>query len=249
MMRLIRAELLKLFTVRTTYVTLAIGLILAAFFSFYVLGYRTTADVVSPDKIAGDLRLLIGQLVFFPGLLAALLVTNEYRYNTIMYTLTSATGRLKVFLAKLAVVSLFAVAVTLAFALIAGLLIHAGVAARGFDMAAQNIPYLDLLWKIAFSGWAYAMFALIFAFIIRNQIGAIVALLFLPGTIEGLLSLLLRENTKYLPFTALGNVLGVGGGMPQVAVLSPGKSALVVLAYVLGGLLIAALLFKRRDAS
>jgi uncharacterized membrane protein len=83
---------------------------------------------------------------------------------------------------------------------------------------------------------------MIFAFIIRNQIGTIVALIFLPGTVEGLLGLLLKENNFYLPFSALNGVIN------QIP-FSHGKSALVALAYVAVGWIVAALLFKRRDAN
>jgi ABC-type transport system involved in multi-copper enzyme maturation permease subunit len=246
MIRQVLSELRKLFTIRSTYVFLAISLAIVVFFAFYIEAIRLTGDVTNPGKLASEVTSAVSALAVLISLVGVLLVTHEYRYNTIMYTLTSSNNRLKVLLAKVIVVSIFAVLATLFFGVLSPLLTYLGIQIKGLDMVAQNLPVWDLLWRSAFHGWAYAMLALVFAFIIRNQVGAIIVLLFLPGTVEALLGLLLKHNVAYLPFTALNAVLN--NPIPT-ANLSRGESALVVLGYVVIGLVVSAVLFKKRDAN
>lgn len=242
-MRLVRAECRKLLTVRSTYFLLALGLAIATFVSVYVFGYKLgAADAAEPRAYLGAAVGIVSNLILFIILVGALLITHEYRYNTILYTLTAANSRLKVLLAKILVISIFSVLATLLFAVVAAAGLQLGLSIRGTELVPQQLGGLDTLWRFAFFGWAYAMAAAILAFIIRNQVGMIVALIFLPGPAEGLLGMVLKENAKYLPFTALSAVL-------QPAALPYAKAALVVCGYLVVGLMVAALLFKRRDAN
>ena len=88
----------------------------------------------------------------------------------------------------------------------------------------------------------------VLAAIIRQQVGAIAAFFLIPALGEQLLSLLLKDNRIYLPFTALTQVT-----MPESAgvqnALSPGKAAFVVVLYIVVGWLVAWYLFLRRDAN
>jgi ABC-2 type transport system permease protein len=250
MIRLIKSELQKLFTIRSTYVILAFCLAISIFFAFYVEGLKLTQPVTDPGKLLSETTSALNALAFIISLAGVLLVTHEYRYNTIMYTLTSSASRLKVLLAKVIAVSIFAVLVSLFFGTLAPLLTYAGVHLKGLAMVHQSIPIADTLWRVALFGWGYAMLGLILAFIIRNQIGAIIVLLVGPSSVEGLLSLLLKQNTAYLPFNALGTVLGGSDQRgPAVGHISPEKAALVVAIYILVGFAVSAYLFKRRDAN
>lgn len=242
MIRLLRAELLKLFTVRSTYALLGIALLATIFFSFYVIGYRMAANTAAITTINDGLSMLLSQVLFFVIIIGVLLVTHEYRYNTIIYSMTAANNRLKLLLAKILVVSALAVVATIVLTVAAYALVQAGVAVKGGSVSWEGFAAGDLLWRYVFYGWGSAMYALLFAFIIRNQVGTIAALLLLPGVIEGLLGMLLKENNFYLPFSALTSVL-------IKTPLEHGKAALVVLIYLVVAWAIAALLFKRRDAN
>lgn len=247
-MRQIKSEFQKLFTVRSTYFILLGCLAITVLFAFYIEGYHLKTDVTSNGKLAGEVISAVNALVLFISLAGVLMVTHEYRYNTIMYSLTSSNRRLKVLLAKFVVISLFSIAATLFFAVLSPVLTYLGVHLRGLSMVPQSIPYLDLLWRSAFFGWGFAMLGLIFAFIIRNQVGAIIALVALPGPVESLLGLLLKENVRYLPFTALGQVLSTTAG-PGMTPMPHTKAALVVLIYIVVGWIVAAYLFQKRDAN
>ncbi|MDB5181385.1 MAG: hypothetical protein JWP13_148 [Candidatus Saccharibacteria bacterium] len=242
MLQQVKAEYQKLVTIRSTYVILAICLALTAFISFYVIGYRQALPASSPRMIQDVITALLPNLVLLVSLVGILLVTHEYRYNTIMYTLTSSNSRLRVLLAKLLVVSCFTIIASLALAAIAALLTYAGAQTKGVEVVAQSIPYADLLWRFAFFSWGFAMFGLLFAYIIRSQVGTIIAFIVLPDILTGLLSLLLKENTVYVPFSALGEVLRPGQ-------FTPAKAATVVGIYLVVGWAVAAYLFKKRDAN
>jgi ABC-2 type transport system permease protein len=249
MIRQIKSEIMKLLTVRSTYYTLLACLAIMIFFAFYIEGFHSTKAITDPNKLASEVTSAVSALILLITLVGVLLLTHEYRYNTIMYTLTANNSRWKALAAKAVAVSLFAVAVTLLFGALSPIFAYAGIHLKGLAMVHQNIPYVDLLWRSAFYGWGYAMLGFILAAIIRNQVGAIIVLLFVPTTVESLLSLLLKGNVKYLPFHALGGVLGDMGQPTGQALLASGKGALVVTAYVIVGMLVAFYLFQRRDAN
>lgn len=243
MLRAIKAEALKLLTTRSTYVLLALCLAMLILFAFYIEGFRLTQDIKSPDKLADAVVNATTTVSLLIAIRSLLLITHEYAHGTIMYTLTASRSWLTVFVAKIIVASVFTIVATLVLAALSPLLMLLGTELKGLDMVAQNVPYLDLLWRTAFYAWAYSMFAVIFAFLIRNQVGSIVTFLVVPTTLEGLLTLLLKQNGGYLPFSALNSVI------MQIPPFSPGKAALVASVYLLVGLVVAALLFKKRDAN
>jgi len=102
------------------------------------------------------------------------------------------------------------------------------------------------LGKVAFYFMGYALLGLIIATIFRSVVMAIATLLIFPTTIEPLLGLLLKEDSKYLPFTALDS--SVGAAILQ-DVLTPGRAIAVTCVYLAIGLAVMWLLFVRRDAN
>jgi hypothetical protein len=169
-----------------------------------------------------------------------------------MYTFAASRIRTRVLLAKIIVVSVFALLLSLTISVLSPALMYLGTLVKGLELAPQTFPIWDLLWRSLFFGWANSMIALLFAAIIRNQVGAIAALFLIPGPIETLLSLLLKHNTVYLPFTAMQQIVNApqdGQQLMELRHLSPGMGAAVVCAYLIIGWCIAWLLFLRRDAN
>ncbi len=252
MIQAVRSEFRKLLTIRSTYVIIAICLAIIFLFAFFIEGYHLNANVTSSGKLASEVISAASTLGLFIALIGVLLVTHEYRYNTIIYTLTASASRTKVFLAKVFVVSVFAVLLTLFFCFLAPLLTYAGIHAKGLSMVPQTLHVLDLLWRSVFYGWCYSMFALLIAFIVRNQVGTIAVLFLYPGPGEALLTLLLKSNAKYLPFRALAGVIqnipqGLEGVLPDT--LNPPRAALFLTGYLAVLSVAAWVLFRRRDAS
>jgi ABC-type transport system involved in multi-copper enzyme maturation permease subunit len=102
----IKSELRKVFTVRSTYVILLLVLALEVFFAFYSSGWHIdAADLHNPDTLANDVTAAVNVVAVFGALIAVLLFSHEYRYNTIMHTLTLSNSRSKVLFAKIFVIT------------------------------------------------------------------------------------------------------------------------------------------------
>ncbi len=246
MIAAIRAEWRKLFTVRSTYVLIILSFLFLILVEFYAKGYKAAgADLHNPHHVADGIIIALNSLpVVLGSIVAILLMTHEYRYNTIMYTLTAVNSRSKVLLAKILAISAFAAVFTFALMVVAPLLIYLGVHAHGNSLAAQTIPYGDLLWRCLFYGWTSILAGLLLAVLIRNQIGAVVALFVIPS-LEQIATLLLKNNAVYLPFTSSNAVLV----SPEKGSLSYGHAAMVFSAYLVVGWVVAWILFLRRDAN
>jgi ABC-2 type transport system permease protein len=248
MINSLKAELRKIYTVRSTYGILAFCFVIMCVFAFWVEGYkagdgsRTVTDV---HKIAFLVRDAVGNLAFFGGLVGILAMAYEYRYNTIMYTLTASKSRVRILLAKIFAVSIYSVFFTLFVTIMVLILLFIGISIKGLSLSHQELP-LDIIWRALFTSWGYAMAGLLLASLIRQQVGAIAAFFAIPIFIEQLAGLALKDNRIYLPFTALGQVT-ISEGVKNA--LSPGKAAVVFSIYLIIGWIIASVLFLRRDAN
>jgi ABC-2 type transport system permease protein len=243
----IKAEFRKVFTIRSTYVIFGIVLILLLFFGFFISGWRIDySDLHNPATLVGDIYGAVGIVSIFMGIITVLLMTHEYRYNTILQTLTLSSRRSKVLLAKIFVITVLSLIFTLVIAISSPLLALWGLHAHNLNIVHQHIPYLNVLWRSLFYGWGYAMLALLIAVLVRNQIGSIVTLLIVPGTIEALLGLFLKQNVVYLPFSALKTIVNEGQYPNSI---TPLHAAMVFAGYLIVGGAIGWTLFLRRDAN
>ncbi|HEX4774579.1 MAG TPA: hypothetical protein VH234_03615, partial [Candidatus Saccharimonadales bacterium] len=90
MMHTLKAEFRKLLTVRSTYIITALVTAFVIFIAFYVIGWRMNPkDLHDTGQLASDVTGALN-LTVFGAIVAVLLMTHEYRYNTIMYTLASS---------------------------------------------------------------------------------------------------------------------------------------------------------------
>ena len=254
MLASIKSEFRKLLTARSTYVITLLGFLLIGFLlDFYAQGYRATDDINSPQFLEGVSLISVTFISIFAGIVSLLIITHEYRYNTIVYTLTSSNSRTKTFIAKALVVGIYSLVVGGLMAVLGPLLAYLGVSMQGAELAPQTIHVWDIACRALFYSFGNAMAATIIAFIIRNQIGAILTFFIIIGTVEELLTLILKENAKYLPFRALNEVVNfsaqTGAAARDAAALSVGENALVFTAYMTVGLIVSWLVFVRRDAN
>lgn len=247
MLAVIRSEIRKLLSVRSTYFIVIICLAIVALFAGYGDGFRPTpGSLQRPGALMSESSnaiVFVGLILAFVGLL---LVGHEYRYNTIMYTLTNTNRRLKVLLAKLLVISTFAVVTGLVMAFFAPLCTIIGAHLHHHPIAPQQFDYWRVVWRCAFVGWGYAMYAAILAFILRNQVGSIVTFLLIPLIGENIIGHIFTKSANYLPFTMLQAVVTPGdlGNHTTTA-----HAATVALSYIVVGLLASAIVFQRRDAN
>ncbi len=243
----LKAEMRKLLSVRSTYFIVLISLLIVMFFAGFIEGFRGEPKALQmPGLLGGESAsaiVFVGFILAFAGLLLA---GHEYRYNTIYYTLTSTNRRYKIVLAKLLVVTCFTAVVALVVTFFSPLCTIVGAHMAGKHIGPQVFDIWSIVWRCLLVAWAYAMYALIFIMILRNQVGAIVSFLLLPLIGENILMLLLKENSKYLPFTAAQSIVNptTMGNHTTSA-----QAASTVLAYILLGLIVSTVLFVRRDAN
>jgi ABC-2 type transport system permease protein len=245
-----KAEFRRLFTVRSTYILIGLSLVLIVFFAFWFEGYKGNTGSPASELASTALHEIVangvGLGVVFASIVAILFMAHEYRYNTIMYTLTANASRSKALLAKLLTIILFSVAYGLFASLVAILSYLLGLSLRDASLPAQQFNVFAELGRIVFYCTGYALIGMLIATVARSVVVAIAAILIVPTTVEPLLGLLLKENSKYLPFTALDS--SVGASFAQNT-LSSGNAILVSCAYLLTALAVTWLLFVRRDAN
>ena len=244
----LKSELRKVLTVRSTYFITGFVLLLVFFFGFYGSGWRINAiDLHNANNLASDVTGAIQVTAVFAALIAVLLVTHEYRYNTIMHTLTLSNSRSKVLLSKFIVISVFALLFTAFFAVLSPVLSYLGIHAHHLKQVHQTFHYGDLAWRSLFYGWGYSMAGLTIAALVRSQVAAIAILFIAPGAVEAILSLVLKHYAVYLPFTSLDAV--IRNGVTDHGLIKPTHAALTFAAYLVGTWIVAWVLFLRRDAN
>jgi ABC-2 type transport system permease protein len=243
MIAAIRAEIRKLLTVRSTYAIIILCLILEGLASGYGGGFNATAqELANPGQLADRITTVVSVLSAFLPIIGILMVTHEFRYNTITYTVTAARNRTQVFLAKFIVITLLILLLTAVYILLSPLFVMAGAALNGKHLAHQVIPYGDLLPRLFFTSWAYAMFGLIIAFIARVQVATVVAYFLIPSTVEPLLGVILKKKQDYLPFISVDGVINHHSISHMTALVTAS------IWVVVGGA-VAWVLFLKRDAS
>jgi ABC-type transport system involved in multi-copper enzyme maturation permease subunit len=246
MMAAIKAEFRKLLSVRSTYGLVGIAALFTLLYAGYIQGFRLTGkDLLDPNLLNNDVTGALGSLpIVLSAIVAILLMTHEYRYNTIMYSLTSSNSRSKVLFAKIVAVTGFALVVTAFIGVLSPLVSLIGIHLHGNTLGPQVINYASLIPRALFSGWSYIMAALLLAALLRNQIAAIVSLFAIP-IVEQILVLLLKKNAVYLPFTAQGEVLTP----PHTGSITYMHAAIVFASYLIVGWIVTWILFLRRDAN
>jgi ABC-type transport system involved in multi-copper enzyme maturation permease subunit len=247
MLGTIRSEFRKLLSVRSTYFNVIISLLIVALFAGFGTGIKSKPqDLLAPTVLANqstDAIIFVGLILAFVGLLLA---GNEYRYTSIMYTLTASNRRWKVLTSKFFVISIFAIVTSLIVAFFSPLCTIIGAHLAGHDIGPQTFDAWSVIWRCVFTGWGYAMYAFALLLIIRNQVGAIVTFLLVPLIGENILMGLFKHIGKDLPFTA---VQAVAEPHNLGNATTSGREMVVVLIYVAVGLLISTILFTKRDAN
>lgn len=247
MVATIRSEFRKIFTVRSTYFLIIFALLMVVLFAGYGDGFRASNGTLQrPGALMSESYNAIefaGLLLSFVGLL---LVGHEYRYNTIMYTLTASNRRLKVLGSKFVAASVFAVVWGLVIAFLSPLCTIVGAHLHHHPISPQHFDYWTVIGRCAFVGWGYAMYALILGAIMRNQVGSIVTFLLIPLLGENIIAHIFTSTTNYLPFAMVQAVVDPTGLGNHTTV---DHAMTVSLTYVIVGLIVSSVLFLKRDAN
>jgi len=243
--KLIRAEWIKLRSVRTTWLLAIVSIVLAV-----VITALATASVEDGTAVAErfDLLLTPAPLIvrLFILVLGILAFANEYRYGTIVPTLAAAPIRNELLGAKLVVLGGFGLVLGAVVTLAS---VVAGVTA--LSLVGQPVSVFDgeipraIAGTVAFYGIC-ALFGVGAGVLVRQPTIAIGVVI--PWALFGerALGSFLPNLASYLPFTAGAQLYAVTTrGEP----LDPGVGAALFLTWTALLILVGSLLFQRRDVS
>jgi ABC-2 type transport system permease protein len=150
MIAAIRSEVRKLLSVRSTYGCVIASMLIIILFAGIAEGFLANAESLrNPGLLASEsvgAIVFAGLIVAIPGLL---LFGNEYRYNTIMYTLTSSNRRLKVLGSKALVITVFAVLASILVTFFSPLCTFLGIQIAGFCLRWQSCGRRQLQGSVA----------------------------------------------------------------------------------------------------
>jgi ABC-2 type transport system permease protein len=238
---LLRSEWIKLFTTRTTWVMLGIGLICEGLFAGLIVGLVPFEDLDGVDEIITGTGLLMTLML----VLGVLIITSEFRHGTTGSTFLATPRRWPVLLAKLGAAVLIGLVAGLLFVLVNG-----GIALPIYSDRGGALPPTGELVEV-YAG-VVASFSLLCAFglgigaIVRNQVGAIIAAIAFFFIISGLPYLLPGSIGDYFPAAAVGALHGHVEGDGSLSQVGGG---LVLAAWSLGLWALGTLLVTRRDLS
>lgn len=250
-MSLLASELLKLRTIRGTYVMLGLTVLLAAVATAGFVG----AGAVDAGESDRALRLAqaVGFGTLFATVVGILIVTSEYRHGTITTTFLGEPRRPRVLASKLGAAAIAG----LVFAL-AGLVASALVALPWLSSRGDSLPLdgqaLETVGRVVLAYVLTALVAAAVGAVVHSQVGALVGWFVWILVVESLITvvsgLLLTEFgepdpiSKFLPGSALGGILG---GEGEEFLLDAGWAALLALGYAIALSALGALSMSRRD--
>lgn len=244
MLSTLYSEFRKLISIRSTYIVSALSLLIIGGLSFYGTGLKGGPHF-SPHTLQAGANDALGLVGIFVGIIAILIITHEYRYNTIAYTLTESNNRMKVLLSKMIIGAGYALLMALLAIGVSMSTIILGVHIAGNELGPQILDAYSLLWKSAAYMIGTAWFGMALGFLFRSQVMAIVAYFVVP-TIEALLQALLKVNKNYLPSSSQEQILQY---LPMPGSYSPLASLGVFALYLVGAWIVASVLFVKRDAN
>jgi ABC-type transport system involved in multi-copper enzyme maturation permease subunit len=248
MIRLVRAELVKLRTIRLLY---GVAAAMAAFGVLTVVANITSAGRQgNPPLSADDLPAIVGApATMLSGaalLLGILGVAGEFRHHTITQTFLSTPDRGRVVAAKLATYALAGVAVA-----VLSLAVTTAVALPWMDAKGLSVSVLDgeLARVLGGTLLAAALCGLVgvgVGALVRNQVAALVGVLVWVLVVEGLLLNLLNVPSlgKWLPSAAAAALTNPSDGH-----LSRWAGGLLFAAYGLAFSVVGTRFVLRRDVT
>lgn len=241
-MSLLRSEWIKLFSTRTTWAMIGVGLLIEALFAGLYVGLTPLESLDGVGRIAAGTELLLTLML----VLGVLVITTEFRHGTASSTFLASPKRYPAMLAKLGLVLVTGVIVGLVFALV-----NSGLALPILSQRGVPLPPSGEI--VDFYAGGIAAIALTCAMglgigaIARNQVGAIVAALVFVFILSHLPELAYHPLADYFPTKAIGSLQGLHKADEESVGQLAG--ALVLLAWAAGMFLLGTVLVCRRDVA
>ena len=240
----IKAELLKVRSTRTT-LGLLLGMIALILLFELLTGLLSNVGALSSTEDQRQM-LSIGSLAgVFSALAGALLVTSEYRYGTIRPTILFTPNRARVLAAKVIAGALAGIAFGIVGEALGWAIGYAILSGRGitFALSGGDATQLALgaLGGIALWGTIGAGLGAI----VRNQVGAVIALLAWGFVVDPLLFGLLPSVGRFMPTYAQNGLIG----LTTQHLLAPVVGGIVLVGWAALLAAIGVALTARRDVT
>jgi ABC-type transport system involved in multi-copper enzyme maturation permease subunit len=247
--RLVRAELLKQRTTRTTAVLLLWMVGLIALVVLLHVFSLSTGHIATRD---GQLKVVgwgtsIGAL--FASLLGAMSITSEIRHGTIRPTFLVTPRRERVIAAKLTAGALTGLGVGLAAEALTAAIEAAGLAVREIHLEISAGDYIQLLAGGAAAAGLFAAVGVGVGAIVRQQVGAVVGLCVWLLLIETTLIGNVSSAGKFAPGAAAGAIAGAVQTQAASELVAPALGVVLLAVYAATAAGAAAILTGRRDVA
>jgi ABC-2 type transport system permease protein len=240
----LKSELLKVRSTRTT-IGLFAGMVGLTLLIVLLTGLLTHPyDLVSKHDQRG-LFAPGAVATIFAGLAGVLLITSEFRYGTIRPTLLFTPRRGKVLTAKLSaglLTGLVFGAVSLAIAIGVGSLI---LSARGIPSSLSGSDFALLIFGGLGGTVLRGAFGVGLGAILRNQVGAVIALLAWDFVVNSLLFGLAPSVGRFMPTAAADSLMG----LKTAHLLPPAAGGAVLLGWTAALALAGLILMTQRDVT
>jgi hypothetical protein len=252
--RVLRSEWLRLWSLRSTWITLGVTILIivglgAAFTAARAAHWppRDPGELVSFDPTRTSLGgTFLAQLSV--GILGVLVVTGEYSTGMIRATFTAVPRRVTVLVARAIVFAVLTLLVLVPTCVVAFVLGQHLLSSRHIQTNFSAPGVARAVIGAALYLFAIGLLGLALGWLIRHTAGAIAVLVTLLLILEILVHLLptpwAERIAKYLPAEAGGAVWAV---RPDPQSLAPWSGFGVLMLYVAIALIAAALLLRRRD--
>jgi ABC-type transport system involved in multi-copper enzyme maturation permease subunit len=174
---------------------------------------------------------------------------QEYTYGTLRNLLVRQPSRMKILFGKLGSMKLFAIAMVSLSAVLAVSLSYLFAGVKNIPTDAWSTPdarsaVLRTFINVLIATIGYGIFGMILGLLFRSPISAISIGVIWNLIIEGLLSAFVTNIDRYFPGQLL-SIVAIGGNDR----ISYQYALFTSYAFLLGGLAIVALLFKKRDVA
>jgi ABC-2 type transport system permease protein len=258
MIRLTRSELLKLRTTWGPWIVLIVTILFTALgivTAFLIqVGPQNHVEFLAP-KTPLRLRRLVGSGfagggVWMAAIIGVLCVTTEYRHKVMTTTLLVTPRRVRLLSAKLAASAILGVLLGIASLLLVGALGLPLFASQGgsmsalFDQAPPVVPGLSAAFALL------GLFGVGFGVLVKNQIGAVLAVLGISFIVEPIIDGIVPWIGKWLPSAAAQAVAGGLAPRDQAAnLLSWWLGAVILVAWSLAPAVIGYFVTFRRDVT
>ncbi len=249
MIRLLRAEVLKLFSTRTAMGLFVVTLVVSVLPTALLIAFAPR-EILGSDEAAdffGVASSLVPYVVLVFGILG---MTNEYRHGTITYTYLATPRRARVMVVKLLVYAFVGAAMMLVAMVLVQLTALVGVELRSLDYRMPaGMTLADPAREVVVAGLMTA-FGVGLGALLRLQVPTVAGVLIWALAVESVITVVRPAIGTWLPFVVFGQVTGgrLGGASSGVGLERP-EAFLVSVIYIAVVSVAAVLISMSRDVT